>query len=347
MAGCRRAIKRPPGASRAAARHRGIRTAVRRCTRRATRPPAGRLGRDRAGAGDLADLGRGVAQGHSNLVSQGRRRKTCADRVGVPNRAVPKIMGALRSAPMTHLGGGGGMNDCIASLGIRLAPGMAPKACSRHSVSLFNLVGRTRFELVTSSVSGKRSPAELTAPGPRRDATRAKPSRAPRPSRATPRAPPRRPDRGRPHHPTGRPHVRPVLAVWLDGALYTTSNAAARKGRNLAADPRCSVSARTDTMDMVLEGHAIPVTSVTELNQVAEAYRNENPGHGAASPSKAAPCWSERRTQLARQPGIKAASRQADFDAYHARVAVMRAGQPQQFASPTERYDPSAMASSP
>ena len=102
-----------------------------------------------------------------------------------------------------------------------------------------------------------------------------------------PRAKDRRPDRGRPHHRTGRPHVRPVLAVWLDGALYTTSNAAARKGRNLATDPRCSVSARTDTMDMVLEGHAIPVTSVTELNQVAEAYRNENPGHGAASPSKA------------------------------------------------------------
>ena len=69
--------------------------------------------------------------------------------------------------------------------------------------------------------------------------------------------------------------MRPVLAVWLDGALYTTSNAAARKGRNLAADPRCSVSARTDTMDMVLEGHAIPVTSVTELNQVAEAYRTQ------------------------------------------------------------------------
>jgi hypothetical protein len=74
-------------------------------------------------------------------------------------------------------------------------------------------------------------------------------------------------------HPTGRPHVRPVLAVWLDGVLYTTSNAAARKGRNLAADPRCSVTARTDTMDVVLEGNAIPVTSVTELNQVAEAYR--------------------------------------------------------------------------
>ena len=35
------------------------------------------------------------------------------------------------------------------------------------------MVGRTGFEPVTSSVSGKRSPTELTAQEPRRDATRA------------------------------------------------------------------------------------------------------------------------------------------------------------------------------
>ena len=57
-------------------------------------------------------------------------------------------------------------------------------------------------------------------------------------------------------HPTGRPHVRPVLAIWADGLLYTTSTTAAQKGRNLAADPRCTVTARTDIMDIVLEGAA-------------------------------------------------------------------------------------------
>ena len=74
-------------------------------------------------------------------------------------------------------------------------------------------------------------------------------------------------------HPTGRPHVRPVLAVWRDGALYTTSASHARKGRNLAADPRCTVTARTDTMDVVLEGAATQVTSEEALQRVAEAYR--------------------------------------------------------------------------
>ncbi|MGO9192523.1 MAG: pyridoxamine 5'-phosphate oxidase family protein [Streptosporangiaceae bacterium] len=38
-------------------------------------------------------------------------------------------------------------------------------------------------------------------------------------------------------HPAGRPLVRPVLAVWVDGAFYSTSTKASRKGPNLAADP--------------------------------------------------------------------------------------------------------------
>jgi hypothetical protein len=76
-------------------------------------------------------------------------------------------------------------------------------------------------------------------------------------------------------HPTGHPHVRPVLAVWLDGGLYTTSADEARKGRNLAADPRCTVTARTDTMDVVLEGTATRVAKEATLRQIAEAYRSK------------------------------------------------------------------------
>ena len=76
-------------------------------------------------------------------------------------------------------------------------------------------------------------------------------------------------------HPTGPPHVRPVLAVWVNGALYSTSTKASRKGRNLLADPRCTVTARTDTMDMVLEGIAAQVTEEAALEQVAEVYRTK------------------------------------------------------------------------
>ena len=38
-------------------------------------------------------------------------------------------------------------------------------------------------------------------------------------------------------HPTGRPHVRPVLAVWVNGALYSTSTKASRKGRTWPPTP--------------------------------------------------------------------------------------------------------------
>ena len=54
--------------------------------------------------------------------------------------------------------------------------------------------------------------------------------------------------------PGGRPHVRPVLGVFVDGVLYTTSNPNARKARNLASDRHCAVSASTDGIDLVVEG---------------------------------------------------------------------------------------------
>jgi nitroimidazol reductase NimA-like FMN-containing flavoprotein (pyridoxamine 5'-phosphate oxidase superfamily) len=73
-------------------------------------------------------------------------------------------------------------------------------------------------------------------------------------------------------HTSGRPHVRPVLAVWLEGALYSTTNAVAQKGKNIARDPRCSVTARTDGLDLVLEGEARRVTDAATLQRVADTY---------------------------------------------------------------------------
>ena len=74
-------------------------------------------------------------------------------------------------------------------------------------------------------------------------------------------------------HPDGRPHVRPVFAVWTDGMLCTTTNPTARKGRNLAADPRCTGTTSTDDVDFVVEGTAAPVTDPGLVERVFEAYR--------------------------------------------------------------------------
>ena len=76
-------------------------------------------------------------------------------------------------------------------------------------------------------------------------------------------------------HPSGRPHTRPVLAVWTGGVLCTTSSRAAQKGKNLLRDPRCSVAIMADDMHIVIEGTASPVESTTALDPVAEAYRSK------------------------------------------------------------------------
>jgi nitroimidazol reductase NimA-like FMN-containing flavoprotein (pyridoxamine 5'-phosphate oxidase superfamily) len=72
--------------------------------------------------------------------------------------------------------------------------------------------------------------------------------------------------------PQGGPHVRPVLAVWVDGALHTTSSPAARKARNLAENDRCSFSLSADSVDVVFEGTAAKVTDADDLQRVADAY---------------------------------------------------------------------------
>ena len=73
-------------------------------------------------------------------------------------------------------------------------------------------------------------------------------------------------------HPDGRPHVRPVLAVWVGDALHTSTNPTARKGRNLTLEPRCALTARTEGMDLVLEGKAARVVDEAALRQIGEAY---------------------------------------------------------------------------
>jgi nitroimidazol reductase NimA-like FMN-containing flavoprotein (pyridoxamine 5'-phosphate oxidase superfamily) len=75
--------------------------------------------------------------------------------------------------------------------------------------------------------------------------------------------------------PDSAPHVRPVLAVWFDGALHSTSSPTAVKARNLARNPNCSVTVRTDDLDLVLEGRAAKVTDEPTLRQVGHGYREK------------------------------------------------------------------------
>jgi hypothetical protein len=69
-----------------------------------------------------------------------------------------------------------------------------------------------------------------------------------------------------------KPHVRPLLAVWLEGALYFCAGAATRKAKNLAHNRYCTVTAVSDDAHLVVEGEASQVRDETTLQRVAERY---------------------------------------------------------------------------
>jgi len=73
--------------------------------------------------------------------------------------------------------------------------------------------------------------------------------------------------------PDGTPHAAGVGAQWLDGDMYFTSSPAARKARDLAVNPRCTLSVRLPGIDLVLEGAAARVTESGTLERVAAGYR--------------------------------------------------------------------------
>lgn len=77
--------------------------------------------------------------------------------------------------------------------------------------------------------------------------------------------------------PDGRPHVTPLIAVWLEGALYFCTGEDERKAKNLADNGHCSLTTGCNTLneeglDLVVEGEAVRVSDEVKLQRVAEVY---------------------------------------------------------------------------
>lgn len=75
--------------------------------------------------------------------------------------------------------------------------------------------------------------------------------------------------------PDGRPHLMPVLAVWLDGALHFSAGPRTRKARNIADHPWVSIATEGDGMDVIVEGTAVLVRDHARLHGVARAYADK------------------------------------------------------------------------
>jgi hypothetical protein len=76
--------------------------------------------------------------------------------------------------------------------------------------------------------------------------------------------------------PDGRPHVTPLLSVWLDNALYFCTGASERKAKNLASNAHCVLTTGCNRLanglDLVVEGEAVRVSDTPLLQRVADAY---------------------------------------------------------------------------
>lgn len=74
----------------------------------------------------------------------------------------------------------------------------------------------------------------------------------------------------------GWPHVTPVVAVWMDGALYFSSGPAEQKSKNLAVNPHCAVMTGcnkwNEGVDIVLHGEVEIVRDLSELQRVADGF---------------------------------------------------------------------------
>ena len=79
--------------------------------------------------------------------------------------------------------------------------------------------------------------------------------------------------------PDGRPHVTPLLSVWLGGALYFCTGPSERKAKNLVHNPHCVIStgcnALSEGLDLVVEGEAVRVTDDAKLRRIAAAYESK------------------------------------------------------------------------
>jgi hypothetical protein len=70
----------------------------------------------------------------------------------------------------------------------------------------------------------------------------------------------------------GSPHVTALGALWVDGSFWFETGETSRKGRNLARDPRCTLSLATKEFDLTVEGEAHLVEDPPTVARMAQLW---------------------------------------------------------------------------
>jgi Pyridoxamine 5'-phosphate oxidase len=76
-------------------------------------------------------------------------------------------------------------------------------------------------------------------------------------------------------NPDGSPHVNGIGAIWVDGAFWFETGDGTRKAKNVARDPRCTLSVATREFDLVVEGEAHKMTDPTTVADMAARWAAE------------------------------------------------------------------------
>lgn len=81
--------------------------------------------------------------------------------------------------------------------------------------------------------------------------------------------------------PDGRPHVTPLISVWLEEAPWFVTGPTERKAMNLDSNPHCVLTTGCNELnkglDVIVEGEAVGVTDEVTLRRVADAFTAKYP----------------------------------------------------------------------
>lgn len=77
------------------------------------------------------------------------------------------------------------------------------------------------------------------------------------------------------HADHARPHVMPIWGVWVEDAFFFSTGRKSRKGRNLAANPACTISNDDGGEAVIVEGSAEKLENPDALERVAAAYKKK------------------------------------------------------------------------
>lgn len=113
----------------------------------------------------------------------------------------------------------------------------------------------------------------------------------------------------------GSPHVTGIGSLWHAGTFWFETGEGTRKGRNLARDPRCTLSLATDEFDLVVRGRAALVDDPAVVAEIAAIFaadgwpcRVDDSGVRLtaefSAPSAGPPPWAVYRVEIERATAL-------------------------------------------